>query len=177
MNEHAGPACALSFLIVGVFAFLLHDNRQTPSPRQPYATSSSARPQSRPADASLPDPSGKPTSGREPASSQEKTSAPAVADKSVRAQTEGASEAASRNAPALSPEARPRSLSPEPLKPPAPATSRTAFTVVREGESLTDVAARVYGSKDATEPLWRANLDQVSKIDTPLTRGTLLRTP
>ena len=31
MNEHAGPACALSVLIVGLFAVLLHDRGQ-PTP-------------------------------------------------------------------------------------------------------------------------------------------------
>jgi hypothetical protein len=49
--------------------------------------------------------------------------------------------------------------------------------VVEPGETLTDVATRVYGSADATEAVWKANRDQIARIDSPLVRGMLLRTP
>jgi hypothetical protein len=58
-----------------------------------------------------------------------------------------------------------------------PTAPKSPFTVVQEGEKLADVANRVYGTSDAAESLWRANRDQVSLIDSPLSRGTLLRTP
>ncbi|HEV3164508.1 MAG TPA: hypothetical protein VGZ22_10820 [Isosphaeraceae bacterium] len=53
----------------------------------------------------------------------------------------------------------------------------SAFIDVAEGESLADVARRVYGSADAAAALWRANRDQVEQPDAPLSAGTLLRRP
>jgi nucleoid-associated protein YgaU len=55
--------------------------------------------------------------------------------------------------------------------------ARGAFTQVRPGESLADVASRVYGSPDSTRTLWLANRDMVDRADTPLSPGALLRTP
>ncbi len=51
------------------------------------------------------------------------------------------------------------------------------FATVLEGESLEDVAVRVYGSADASRELWLANRDQVERLDEPLKAGTTLRTP
>lgn len=52
-----------------------------------------------------------------------------------------------------------------------------AFTDVRSGESLADVARRVYGTEQATQSLWLANRDQVSEPAASLRSGMLLRTP
>jgi nucleoid-associated protein YgaU len=48
---------------------------------------------------------------------------------------------------------------------------------VGPGESLPDIAERVYGSREATESLWKANRDQIERVDSPLAIGTLLRAP
>ncbi len=54
---------------------------------------------------------------------------------------------------------------------------REAFATVAAGERLEDVARRVYGTAEAAERLWRANRDTLSRPDSPLEPGTLLRTP
>ena len=40
-----------------------------------------------------------------------------------------------------------------------------------------DVALRVYGTADDVDALWRANRDALPRPDSPLSPGTLLRTP
>jgi hypothetical protein len=52
-----------------------------------------------------------------------------------------------------------------------------AFTTVGAGESLADVAIRVYGSPESAEMLWRANRDFIEQRDSSLRAGMLLRTP
>jgi hypothetical protein len=54
---------------------------------------------------------------------------------------------------------------------------RAAFTVVEANETITDVAVRVYGTADEADVLWRANRDAMPRQDSPLSPGTLLRTP
>jgi hypothetical protein len=54
---------------------------------------------------------------------------------------------------------------------------RSAFTVVQRGETLRDVAVRVYGSADPLDSLWRANRDLLPRKDSPLIAGSVLRTP
>lgn len=56
-------------------------------------------------------------------------------------------------------------------------SARSAFVRVEPGESLADVAVRVYGSKDAAVALWSANRDQLGGPDEPLPPGCVLRTP
>jgi hypothetical protein len=58
-----------------------------------------------------------------------------------------------------------------------PRRPRAAFTKVRSGESLADVARRVYGSDVAAETLWKSNRDLLDREDVPLREGDLLRTP
>jgi nucleoid-associated protein YgaU len=71
----------------------------------------------------------------------------------------------------------------EPTRPPqGPSTPsvtepRGAFTSVRSGETLPDVARRVYGPGGDAERLWKANRDLIEKKDSPLRPGTMLRTP
>jgi hypothetical protein len=52
-----------------------------------------------------------------------------------------------------------------------------AFTEAYEGETLRDVASRVYGSPEEDEALWRLNRDLIGRRDDTLSAGTLLRTP
>ncbi|WZO99509.1 hypothetical protein EP7_001116 [Isosphaeraceae bacterium EP7] len=58
-----------------------------------------------------------------------------------------------------------------------PTQARGAFTTVEQGESLADVAERVYGDESAKERLWAVNRDELPRRDSPLKAGTLLRTP
>ena len=60
---------------------------------------------------------------------------------------------------------------------PPPRQARGGFTECRAGESLADVAQRVYGSTERTQALWLANRDVLDRADARLAPGTLLRTP
>jgi hypothetical protein len=51
------------------------------------------------------------------------------------------------------------------------------FTMAIEGETLKDVALRVYGASDDDAMLWRLNRDLLGAREGPLSAGTLLRTP
>jgi hypothetical protein len=55
--------------------------------------------------------------------------------------------------------------------------SRSAFTVVEANERMEDVALRIYGTRDESDGLWRANRDALDRKDSPLSPGMLLRTP
>lgn len=59
----------------------------------------------------------------------------------------------------------------------SPVPSRGAFTQARGGETLFDLARRVYGTADEAEELWRANRDTLDRIDSPIPEGAMLRTP
>lgn len=75
----------------------------------------------------------------------------------------------------------PPRTSPAPVRkvsrPSQPRKPKSAFTTVAQGESLADVAYRVYGSDDAARKLWLANRDHLERPDDPLRPGTALRTP
>jgi nucleoid-associated protein YgaU len=62
---------------------------------------------------------------------------------------------------------------------PAMGTPRptSAFTHARPGESLADIAIRVYGSPDSAGKIWMANRDLIVSPDAVPPGGTLLRTP
>ena len=53
----------------------------------------------------------------------------------------------------------------------------SAFTHARPGESLADIAIRVYGSPDSARKIWMANRDLIDSLDAIPPGGTLLRTP
>jgi hypothetical protein len=179
MNEHAGPACALSFLIVGIFAVLLHDNRTTSGPSIPsgrivrdVAPEGTRSPMSREGPGSGgADDRARPTESPRPVP---KDVVPSQIDKKPVEVAGPTSETHAQPAPQKADKAP---VPPSPVKQPAPSLNRTSFAVVQSGENLRDVATRVYGSAGATEELWRANRDRVSMVDSPLPPGTLLRTP
>ena len=58
-----------------------------------------------------------------------------------------------------------------------PALPSSAFTYAMPGESLADIAVRVYGSPDSARKLWMANRDIIDSPDATPCGGTLLRTP
>lgn len=64
-----------------------------------------------------------------------------------------------------------------PSEPSAPSGPQQAFTSVRQGESLRDVAIRVYGSADELDSLWCANRDVLPQKDSLPAAGSVLRTP
>ena len=165
MNEHAGPACALSVLIVGVFAVLLHekipaDASHPPTPPTRAVTDASpvatpARPAPTPEPPSLPPKAS--ITPRTPVAESPRTVTPVpVAARSLPPL---------KTAPAAPrPQARPK-------------RAASAFTEVEAGETLADVAARVYGSAEMAHALWKANRDLLDHPTSNLTRGMLLRTP
>lgn len=168
MNEHAGASCALSVLIVGIFAVLLHDKDRTPVRPQPTAPTV-ARDSPRPP-APEPKPAPAPAAPRletvmiapgPPISVRPIPPTPQLPTRSPAAKVERPARPVVRKLPD-----RPR-----------PAQPRGGFVVVEPGESLSDVAARVYGSAELADSLWKANRDQLAGLDAPLVRGTLLRTP
>jgi hypothetical protein len=59
----------------------------------------------------------------------------------------------------------------------SPRQPRRAVTAVAANETISDIARRVYGTTDAIDTLWRANRDTLPRRDSPLSPGTLLRTP
>ena len=61
--------------------------------------------------------------------------------------------------------------------PRAPSAKRGAFARAEEGETLGDIALRIYGTAEKAEALWKANRDQLPSQDAALTAGMLLRTP
>jgi hypothetical protein len=176
MNEHAGPACALSVLIVGLFAVLLHDRGQPTPTKKPIAQNRSA---------SVPDRTIAQVKVVSPRPVREPQLASPPPPASARV-VEPATPVRPIESASIPP---PEAPSASPVAPKLPASSggvarstralpaRTPFTVVLSGETLADVATRVYGSSDSTWELWRANRDQVAQIDSVLARGMLLRTP
>jgi hypothetical protein len=180
MNEHAGPASALSVLIVGVFAVLLHDRHPSPTPSPIPAkptiaskvspTESIEPPKRHQAVPEVTKPVGPPLEERSPAPQKPPNPSVARAEKTLPSVVE-----TSRDRPSPAP------VVPAPERPPAPrplpTTPKAPFTIVKAGEKLADVATRVYGTSDAAESLWMVNRDQVALIDSPLASGTILRTP
>lgn len=55
--------------------------------------------------------------------------------------------------------------------------ARAPFTVVGTGETIADVARRIYGTTEDAGVLWRANRDVLRDPDSPIAPGTVLRTP
>ena len=118
-----------------------------------------------------------PGAGLEKAKPVRVAEAPAVPAVTV---TEGPgsvpSQGATRSAdPVSSPQEKPASHAAGPL--PASTGRRSAFTTVKDGETLEDVTLRIYGSSDQLDLLWRANRDLLPRENSPLSAGAVLRTP
>jgi len=171
MNEHAGPACALSVLIVGVFAVLLHDKNTPPAQPRPTAPSLA---NAAPAD---------PPAAIDPRVEKAAVESPRPADPSRDPHPPASAPTAEIKPVEPSPAKRAARVEPRPE--PAvrraarrsPAPRRSSATIVEDGETLADIAARTYGTPDAAESIWKANRDQLARRDATLTPGMLLRTP
>jgi hypothetical protein len=180
MNQNVTASFGLSVLIVVFFAVALYQ----PDPPPPKAVAGSQAPLGGPTLASHPE------SDDRNARLTRGTRHVSPADEAPAQRVERVSRVV-RTAPPPSPAmSRPDSSIPaqERLVAVAHPTSRTqplkpqeAFTQVRPGETLADVAARVYGpaTTGGGETLWRANRDILDKpsTDAPLRPGTLIRTP
>ena len=160
MNENVGVSFGLSVLVVVFFAVALYQPDKPPpalaevrpSPG-PLVEPSPPAPQPAPA---------LPTVGRDEPPPAEQTKPispqPAVAQRFAPAKAVPA-RAVSRR-PAVEPEG-----------------ARGPFVRVREGETLADVARRVYGDGADAGALWRANRDVLDGPASPVRAGTRLRTP
>jgi len=84
-------------------------------------------------------------------------------------------DAANSADPVRRPKEKPASRAASPS--PASTGPRSAFTTVKDGETLEDVTIRIYGSSDQLDLLWRANRDLLPRKNSPLSAGAVLRTP
>ncbi len=200
MTRQVVPSIVLSVLIVCFFAVALYQP-DPPGPGQgvrrsktggeiartgsaPQASGRSSGARTRDVAPQAPDPAGRDTDRAASAPKDGTSGSPArsfttVANRSGRPP---------RNSPGARTDARRR----EPIDtdfgpPPTDARKRVpidtdfgprrSFTVVRAGETLGDVARRVYGPAGEAGALWRANRDALQRRDSPLAVGMLLRTP
>jgi hypothetical protein len=168
MDQHLGASITLSFGLVVVFAIALYQPDQTPLPR------------------AGPDvPSAEPERSRStsPTPLPELTPGEALPARPSRAAI-GPDAGGAR--PMVVPDARadPAAAAPSPPSekvPPRPSVpllpTLEGFTQALDGETLRDVARRVYGSSEEAESLWRLNRDLLRRKEGTLPAGTLLRTP
>jgi hypothetical protein len=160
MNRHPGVSVALSFALVAFFAVILYQPEHIPLP---HAGEEFAARESTPLPVLPPAPA-PPLTPAEPL-----TVAPAPRPAIVPvAATTWPVPSADRGVEHADPE-RPRPAVGLPAQP--------GFTLAGEGETLRDVALRVYGSADHADALWRLNRDLVGQPDAILEAGALLRTP
>ncbi len=168
MDQHLGASITLSFGLVVLFAIALYQPEQTPlPPAGPEVTAGKVeRPEPTP-QAPLPE-----LTPAEPLAGRPSSAAIGVDAGGMRP----IAAADSRAEPVASVPSQSSTTRPErrsvPVLPP-----REGFTQVLEGETLRDVAVRVYGSSDEAESLWRLNRDLIRRKEGAVRAGTLLRTP
>jgi hypothetical protein len=194
MDQHAGASIALSFALVVAFAIALYQPDHPPATPGPTAVETVEAPEPRPAVASAGPPPpltpGEPIAEavavEPPGDPAPVRSAGKPVDRPARPRTAAASggpplltaERGGRLAAAVQPASRPRPTQQPPSPPPrrAPMVPSEPFTVSEPGETLREVAARIYGTPDRTDALWRLNRDLVARRAMELAPGTLLRT-
>jgi hypothetical protein len=153
MDQHLGISIPLSFALVVVFAIVLYQPDRVQVPRA--STGPPARTQAPPVPLPLPPP------------------VPVAAPREpLPALTPSEPLELRPTEKVVVPPAAPR----EPRRGPAPPVQE-GFTQTLEGETLRDVAVRVYGSPDEADSLWRLNRDLIRRRQGALPPGTLLRTP
>jgi nucleoid-associated protein YgaU len=173
MNRDMGASIALSFVVVAIAAVALY--QPDPPPAKASQTIEVTATPPEPPVGAPPPPT--PTSVR-----RDRSSGPSPGEIAQAGAADGGLSPA-RPIPERTPD-RPGDDLPAPQPPPRTvsrrqpiATPRSPFTTANPGESLSDVAERVYGSPEAARTLWLANRDQLASPDAPLRPGTLLRTP
>lgn len=175
MSRHVGASFALSVLVVGFFAIVLY--QPEPEPLSSQAPGSLA-PEPVRCSPAAPAPRAHPASGV-PLPEIPTTPAPSAPEIPVEP-SPGVSEATpdppEREAKVAIPSGTPPRVGAVSRTRAVPAP-RSAFTVVGDGESLDDVALRVYGTREESRRLWRANRDLIDRKGASLRAGMLLRTP
>jgi len=192
MNQNVTASFGLSVLIVVFFAVVLYQpDPPTPLPKPEGQASASVRSESPPAVEPVAAPPSPVVEATAPAPEPVPLpTTPVVAPVAVRPRERVATEVPVTRRPsppgtgavtASAARSGDGAVTRVAARRPAPAVAerepRGAFTLARAGESLTDVANRVYGSADSAETLWMANRDILDRADAPLRPGTLLRTP
>ena len=175
MNQKMGASYTLSVLIVLGITLLLHPGptaSRQPAKPSPPPTPVASRPEAAGQSAVGPPPSLVETRDVVPPSARprEVASTPIVRSRHA---TRPVPPTPARlvSASTIATLATPK---PAPLSPPQP---RGQFARTRLGETLADVARRVYGPGASVDALWRANRDILAAVDHPVEPGTLLRTP
>jgi len=162
MDQHLGASITLSFGLVVLFAIALYQPEETPLPRAGPEVTSGKPERPRPAPRTpLPE-----LTPEEPLTGR--LSPAAIGPDAGEMRSIPAADA--RGDPIGS--VPPQSSTSTPVLPPC-----EGFTQAREGETLRDVAIRLYGSSDEAESLWRLNRDLIRRREGTLPAGTLLRTP
>lgn len=171
MNRNVTASFSLSVSLVVLFAVLLYQPDSTVPPTMQAATIVRAasgepisnvdrrRPELTPG-IPLPESAAGNTSRHKPSPS------PTARGEAIEHEVVG-----DRARPSSGGSAEEKSSSPAPVPPPS------AFTHAKPGESLTDIAIRVYGSPDSARKVWMANRDLIDSLDAIPPDGTLLRTP
>jgi hypothetical protein len=200
MDQHLGASITLSFALVVFFAIVLYQPEKPPVPSSP-ADSALGVPQESPPPQADPIP---PVTPGEPLPELTSRAASAPSFPLVR-EVEGFPENRIETIATQRPEpeervrtslggtrSRAKSVRNTPGADSGPIATRVApttrrhvperpphdaFTLANEGETLRDVAIRIYGSEVEAEALWRLNRDLIGRKDVPLSAGTLLRTP
>jgi hypothetical protein len=191
MNRHVGASFTLSVFVVGLFAVILYQPDHPPPSRSSSLIPNTETPIDPVADD--PPPVSSTVAAREPLAEGNRDHAAGQQAPSKRRSTSVRPvKGRPRRSIGLVPTLASKSSEPtDPVKKatvvassvevePFPGRRRfpsSSFTQVDEGESLTDVALRVYGTRDATATLWLANRDIIDRRDLPLNKGMLLRTP
>lgn len=182
MTRHLGVSVFLSVAIVVFFAVVLYQPEgPAPAPASaPVAERSAPEPATSPPDTTPTEPRPVPTADVHvsetppappvvrtlPVSRRPAAPGPAVARSLARPP-----EPLARSQPS------PRAKTAKPRRPAATTGRRLAFIQADAGETVADVALRVYGSPEAAGALWMANRDILPDRDTRLSAGTVLRTP
>jgi nucleoid-associated protein YgaU len=181
MTRQAVPSIVLSVLIVCFFAIALF---QPDPPNKSHgqgrrrARGGIARTASRPTDRSSVARTDKPLS-RAPDPVVRATDKAAPTPKAGASRPPGTSFVAVANRPAHPParSAAIATITRAAVRTDSDFGPHGSFTVVKAGETLADVALRVYGTTREAASLWRANRDALLRPDSPLEVGMLLRTP
>lgn len=165
MNENVGASFGLSVLVVVFFAVALFE----PEAGRAAKKTAEDSPRRKPVEAQPPTPAPPPT----PIDMPQPVSPEPVA--STRGGASGMAKhvvsVAKRSTPTV---VAARGIEPRGAEPRVPAGP---FTEARSGETLEDVAWRVYGSDRAVDSLRKANRDLLRDEDVPLVAGALIRTP
>lgn len=191
MNQNVTASFGLSVLIVVFFAVVLYQpDPPPPVPKPESRASVSVRSESPPAAEPVAAPPAPIVRATTPPAEAVPLPAVPVAPVAVRPRERVATEVPVARRPsapgsgaavASAPRSGDATVTRVAARRPAPVVverePRGAFTQARAGESLTDVANRVYGSADAAQTLWMANRDILDRADATLRPGTLLRTP